>query len=197
MLSLSRVLFVSFLANDTKGVMVEALKGRGIDAPQLRFDPRRPDLSKFNGMLDEVLRDAKAAVKARRDAGDAPGVSRTPSQHEVFRVSNAKEDRYIQKKLSSIPPSERVLRIGKDPAVIALAHNAASWAVRGLLYDAHSRFGAPSAAYELPRETSSVPSGCPATAERLRTLEAVVERTRALGVEVRCELSAHRDHAES
>ena len=191
----SRVLFVSFLANETKGVMVEALKGRGIDAPQLRFDPRRPDLSKFNGMLDEVLRDAKAAVKARRDAGDAPGVSRTPSQHEVFSVSNAKEDRYIQKKLSSIPPSERVLRIGKDPAVIALAHNAASWAVRGLLYDAHSRFGAPSAAYELPRETSSAPFGCPATAERLRTLEAVVERTRALGVEVRCELEAHRDHA--
>ena len=67
-------------------------------------------------------------------------------------------------------------------------------AVRGLLYDAHSRFGAPSAAYELPRETSSAPFGCPATAERLRTLEAVVERTRALGVEVRCELSAHREY---
>ena len=46
-----------------------------------------------------------------------------------------------------------------------------------------------------PREASSVPFGCPATAERLRTLEAVVERTRALGVEVRCELEAHRDHA--
>ena len=124
-------------------------------------------------------------MKARRDAGDAPG-RRTPSQPRCSRVREG--DRYIQKKLSSIPPSERVLRIGKDPAVISLAHNAASWAVRGLLYDAHSRFGAPSAAYELPRETSSAPFGCPATAERLRTLEAVVERTRALGVEVRCEL---------
>ena len=108
----------------------------------------------------------------------------------VLNYNNPREDEFIRNKLSRIPQSQRVLLIGSNPLVISLHKNDTSYAVRGLLYDAHKRFGAPSPAYELPRDATA-----PTTTERVQLLAAVVDRSRALGVEIKCDLSAHRARA--
>ena len=113
----------------------------------------------------------------------------------VLARRDPKEDAYIAQRLGGLPPSRRELRIGSDPTLITLVFNEASGAVRGLLYDAHRRFGAPSKKYELLRSGGSrdFGSASPTTPERVQLIKAVIERTRALGVEISCDLSAHEE----
>jgi len=51
----AKVFFVSFLRVGAVGHMVPKLLRRGIPAPQFRMDPSRPDLSKFDGIMEQVL----------------------------------------------------------------------------------------------------------------------------------------------
>ena len=47
----AKIVFVSFLEPNKPGQMVTALKALGINPIQYRFDARRPDLTKFDGLL--------------------------------------------------------------------------------------------------------------------------------------------------
>ena len=53
--------FVSFLSPGNEGLMLQRMRGEeGVEVPpQHRFDPSRPDLSKFDGLLTTLLNDAQ------------------------------------------------------------------------------------------------------------------------------------------
>jgi len=82
----ARCAFISFLHGNDEGQMLKEMRkvvAAGGDAmagklpPQHRFDPQRPDLSKFDGLLSTLLQDAReanplrAAAEATSDVTDA------------------------------------------------------------------------------------------------------------------------------
>lgn len=72
----ARCSFVSFLrAAEGEGTMVRRLREAGVDGrrvSQLRLDPRRPDLSKFDALFQSVVLDAaRAAEEQREPSADA------------------------------------------------------------------------------------------------------------------------------
>lgn len=66
----ARCVFLSFLRDGVRGGMMETMKAHGLPATQHRFDPTRPDLSKFDVVLGAMLLDVReqAAEASRRDA---------------------------------------------------------------------------------------------------------------------------------
>ena len=73
----AKLTFVSFLGSASdEGQMVRELRAAGFDPKQMRMDPARPDLSKFDAIVGSVMLDAQQAVAGARAPGDeaAPAV---------------------------------------------------------------------------------------------------------------------------
>eukprot|EP00306_Pavlova_sp_CCMP459_P013902 CAMPEP_0185187106 /NCGR_PEP_ID=MMETSP1140-20130426/4509_1 /TAXON_ID=298111 /ORGANISM="Pavlova sp., Strain CCMP459" /LENGTH=584 /DNA_ID=CAMNT_0027753461 /DNA_START=212 /DNA_END=1966 /DNA_ORIENTATION=+ len=60
----AKVTFVSFLHPREGGIMLKRLKDRGVEANQQRFDPQRPDLSKFDALFASVLKTSVSCAAA-------------------------------------------------------------------------------------------------------------------------------------
>ena len=67
----AKLTFVSFLSRaGDEGKMVRELRAAGFEPKQMRMDPARPDLSKFDAIVGSVMLDAQQAVAAQREAAD-------------------------------------------------------------------------------------------------------------------------------
>jgi hypothetical protein len=76
----AQVTFVSFLQQSDKGQMVCDMHKQGESGvKQQRFDPQRPDLSKFDGLFGQLMLEALESQRAQREApaGIAPAAAPT------------------------------------------------------------------------------------------------------------------------